>query len=142
MEAKSGLNLNDIRETLAQPEEVRISSLLSEEQKLNIARARANKPRQKKLFDDIDAYCAEIMGRFGYEAYKAWKAGNIENEFMGKMLLAERARDKQKLLNLEAMVIASAGSVSMRRKPSAVKKASKTAIDIYRKEAKYARGEF
>lgn len=126
---------------IAKEKTARVSDFLSKEEQDEL-RSKTLHKSKKKPFDDIDAYCAEILARFGYDAYKAWKAGEIEQNLMSRMILAERARDKQKIVNLEALIVASAGSVSSNRKPASIKKSSKMAIDIYKKESKISRGEF
>lgn len=136
---KSELTLNSVKRT-AQNKEARISDFLTKEQKAEIAHARATKHSRKK-FDQVDAYVAEIIARFGYDAYKDWKAGIISEKRMSRMVLAERAREKEHLLAVEGIIIAMTSPLIQRQKGKPAPKSPKMAIKIYKEEAKIARGE-
>lgn len=60
-------------------------------------------PKAKK-FDAVDSYVAEIMARFGYEAYKDWKMGIISDYRMRRLIWAERAREAALLNNIETVM--------------------------------------
>lgn len=136
---KSELTLNAVKRT-AQNKETRISDFLTKEQKVEIAHARVTKHTKKK-FDQVDAYVAEIIARFGYDAYKDWKAGIIGEKRMSRMVLAERAREKERLLAVEGIIIAMTSPLIQKQKGKPAPKSPKMAIKIYKEEAKIARGE-
>lgn len=71
-----------------------------------------------KKFDAVDAYVAEIIARFGYEAYKDWKMGIIPDYRMRRLIWAERAREAAYLNNIEAVVTLAgiAGATSKKSK--------------------------
>ena len=62
---------------------------------------------QRKLFDDIDSLVGEIIGRFGWETYQKWNEGEIDSDWMARILNAERAREKAALAEVESVVYAS-----------------------------------
>jgi hypothetical protein len=86
---------------------VRISDFLTNEKKAELRMAQeARSAKRRRGFDEIDAYSAEILARFGYDAWQAWQCGQIKGEKMVKMVLAERARAKRELLGVETMILA------------------------------------
>lgn len=73
---------------------------------------------RKKQFNAVDSYVAEIMARFGYEAYKDWKMGIIPDSRMRALIWAERAREAALLNNIEAVITLTgiAGATSKKSK--------------------------
>lgn len=137
------LTLSEVKKTVQPVEKtVRVSNFLTKEQKREIAIAREQKEINggKRGFDDIDAYTAEILARFGYEAWQAWQCEQISQEKMAKMILAERARDKQKLLGLEGLIIAVGAGANNPTKSGSAPKSLKNAIKIFKNEQKLAKG--
>lgn len=114
-----------------------VSDFLTTEQVEELHTAAAKSHKKRQLFDAVDALVAEIIARFGYDMYLRWQAGEIDHEWLTKILNAERARDKQKLLSLEGIVF-SMVSASMAKNP---KKAVRHAQDILKQDIKVARGE-
>lgn len=137
------LTLNEIKKT-AKPvvRTVRVSDFLTSEQKTNIYQAREEKAATAKIrgYDAVDAYSAEILGRFGYEAWQAWQCGQIPQEKMAKLILAERARDKQLLLGLEGLILAVGAGANRPTKSGHAPKSLKNAIKILKNEQKLAKG--
>ncbi len=76
--------------------------------------AAAHEQRAKSSFDEVDAFCAEIIARFGYETYAKWNYGEISTDKMRRFLEAERSREYTALTQLE-MVILSAVSATVHR---------------------------
>lgn len=137
------LTLSEVKKTVQPVEKtVRVSNFLTKEQKREIAIAREQKEINggKRGFDDVDAYTAEILARFGYEAWQAWQCEQISQEKMAKMILAERARDKQKLLGLEGLIIAVGAGANNPTKSGSAPKSLKNAIKIFKNEQKLAKG--
>lgn len=114
-----------------------VSDFLTTERVEELHTAAANSHRKKPLFDQVDQFVAEIISRFGYDVYLRWQAGEIDDEWLTRMLNAERARDKQKLLSLEGLIY-SMVSASMSKKPQ---KAVRHARDIMKQDIKIAKGE-
>lgn len=139
----SELTLNEVKKT-AKPvvNTIRVSDFLTSEQKANIYQAREEKAVTAKIrgYDAVDAYSAEILGRFGYEAWQAWQCGQIRQDKMAKMILAERARDKQSLLGLEGLILAVGAGANRPTRSGHAPKSLKNAIKIFKSEQKQAKG--
>lgn len=134
------ITLEDARAELNRPREThfRASDFISEDDRLTI---KENNFKKKPVssFSKVDAYLAEILARFGYETFRAWKAGDISEADMARYVEAERARDARDRLAIEAVVITSlAGAQQPRKKGS--KPPIKAAMDIFKNEQKTARG--
>lgn len=137
------LTLNEVKKSAKVTERVvRVSDFLSYQQKREIAEARERKALEggERGFDDIDAYSAEILSRFGYEAWQAWQCGQIKAEKMARMVLAERARGKRELLGLEALIVASVAGANNPTKTGHAPKSLKNAVKIFKSEQKQAKG--
>lgn len=116
----------------------RVSDFLTNEEKEQRVKDLA-KPvvkANKRLYDGVDAMMAEIMARFGYEAYKAFKTGEISIEKMSKFLCAERAREKRLIAPLEAIIISSVAGANQPTKGKSAPKSLKNAIKILKDEQK------
>ena len=121
--------------------EYRTSDFLTTEQLSELHKNNAKPSQKQKKFNIVDSYIAEIMARFGYEAYQAWNMGIIPDYRMRRLLEAERAREKQSLLGLEGIIIM-ANAASARGKKGQIPKPLKAANKIYLNEEKIAKGVF
>lgn len=120
---------------------VRVSDFLSNEKKVELRLAQEAKEAQRaRGFDEIDAYSAEILGRFGYDAWVAWQTGQIKGGKMVKMVLAERARTKRELLGVEMMILAVGAGANNPTKAGHAPKSLRNAIKILKDEQKQAKG--
>jgi len=135
---KPELTLENVRET-AKVKSFRASDFLTDEQIEEVKEAN-RKGKKKAGFDRIDAYIAEILARFGYEAYVAWKFGEISELQMAKYIEAERARDAFNRLTLENIIVASVAGANNPTKNGHVPKSLKTAIKLLEKEQNLAKG--
>lgn len=117
----------------------RASDFLTQEQIDDVHKSNARGKKQSS-FDFIDAYIAEILARFGYQTYLAWKAGEIEENQMIKYMEAERARDVRNRLSLESIMVASMAGANQPTKSGHAPKSLKTAINILKKEQQLAEG--
>lgn len=117
------------------------SNFLTDEEKNELIRINASGKSKRKLFDQIDAYVAEIISRFGYETYKAWNNGEIPEKRMAKLIYAERARDAARIADIEAVIISMVGSLVKKEKGKPSPKGPKTALKILQNNAKLAKGE-
>lgn len=120
---------------------VRVSDFLSNEKRIELRMAQEARSAEKRRgFDEIDAYSAEILGRFGYHAWVAWQTGQIKGEKMAKMVLAERARAKRELLGVETMILAVGAGANNPTKAGHAPKSLRNAIKILKDEQKQAKG--
>lgn len=143
------LTLNDIKADLKPRNRVvRVSDFLTNEEKIRIKLHRQAK-RAKKLrgFDDAAAYSAEVLARFGYEAWLRWKYWyqyppdeRITTAQMTSYLLAERARDKANVLALEGIIISAVAGANNPDKHGHAPKSLKNALNIFKNEQKLAKG--
>lgn len=95
---------------------------------------------KKHSYNVIDAYIAEIIARFGYEAYVAWKFGEIGEEQMAKYIEAERAREVRNRLSIESIILASVAGANNPTKTGHMPKSLKSAIKMLKNEEKLAKG--
>lgn len=98
------------------------------------------KGKKKARFDKVDAYVAEILARFGYDTYVAWKFGEIDEKHMVKYIEAERAREAQNRLMIENVIVASVAGANNATKGGHPPKSLKTAIKMLKNEQKLAKG--
>lgn len=139
MDQESGLTLSSVRKKLHSKEHVtRISDFLTEDEKKTLREVNSKGAPSKRLFDDVDAFCAEMVARFGYEVYEKWNSGLISDEKISRWLMAERARERGRLTNLEGIIIATVGSLPSSKKGG---KLRRIAIKIFKKENELASGK-
>lgn len=120
---------------------VRVSDFLTNEEKQRIRLHRQNKQAQRNRgFDDVAAYSAEILARFGFEAWQAWQNGAISPQKMAEYVRAERARDKVSVLALEAIIISAVAGANHPDKHGHIPKSLKNALNILKNEQKMAKG--
>ena len=134
------LTLEKVKET-AKVKNFRASDFLTNEE---INEVKESNIKGKKTttasFDAVDAYIAEILGRFGYDTYIAWKYGKISENNMIKYIEAERARDAKNRLRLEQIIVASVSGANHRSKSGRAPKTLRMAIKMLRKEEKNVKG--
>lgn len=139
------VTLNDIRKSnriSGAKKEFRASDFLTPDEQLELRQSNFRGKKTKKRFNDIDAYAAEIIGRFGYSFYKDWQSGFISTEKVNRFIAAERAREKSQFLSLEAIIMLMVGSCIQRQKGQPAPRGPKTAQKIFKAEEKIAKGEF
>lgn len=82
----------------------RASDFLSDQEKEELRAANAKGKEEQKPYDNIDAYEAEMLARFGFQAYQAWLNGEIDEALMAKMIAAERDRERATISTILAMI--------------------------------------
>lgn len=143
---KSDITLKKVRDnskTLSKPKtrEYRASDFLTNDEMTELQLNNIVGRKNKRKFDDVDAKVAQIIARFGYQVYELWNAGRIDDKEMDKWLIAETARERSILINLE-LVIASAISALVKiEKGQPRPKGVKNAVKIIKKELEIAKGE-
>lgn len=141
MNKQPELTLSNLRKTPKMGRQSRAADFLSEEdlQELKAANQRGKKGR--KLFSETDAQIAEMIARFGYDAYKAWLADEITDRKMAAMLNAERARERQMWVPIESIVANMVGACIKRHKGEKAPKGPKIAEKILKEDIKAAEGK-
>lgn len=117
----------------------RASDFLTQEQ---IDEVKESNLRGKKTtsFNEIDSYIAEIIARFGYNTYVAWKFGEIDEKSMMKYIEAERVREARNRLRLEHIIVASVSGANRPNETGHMPKSLKMAIKMLKSEEKIAKG--
>lgn len=116
----------------------RASDFLTDEQLEKVKES--NIKGKKASYNGIDAYIAEIIARFGYDTYVAWKFGEIGEANMVKYIEAERAREAKNRLRLENIIVASVSGANHPTRTGHAPKSLKTAIKMLKNEEKLAGG--
>lgn len=117
----------------------RASDFLTKEELDEVHESNA-KGKKNTGFDVIDAYIAEILARFGYDTYVAWKFGEIDEKHMAKYIQAERAREARNRLMIENIIVASVAGANNATKGGHPPKSLKAAIKMLKNEQKLAKG--
>lgn len=117
----------------------RASDFLTKEELDEVHESNA-KGKKSTGFDVIDAYIAEIIARFGYDTYVAWKFGEIDEKHMAKYIQAERAREARNRLMIENIIVASVAGANNATKGGHLPKSLKAAIKMLKNEQKLAKG--
>lgn len=136
------LTLNGIRKNLPKPEKkFRVSDFLTNEEKEERIQRKAQQKPKKRLFTRADAIVAEMIGRFGYEFYKDWNEGRIDEELAYRLLAAERAREAESRLKIESIICHLVKDCIRRSKGDRRPTGPKAAAKIIKLETKIAMGE-
>ncbi len=133
------LTLNKVKEK-AQTKTFRASDFLTDEEKEQRVKAKATAKRAEKLYTAVDSYIAEIIARFGYDAYRAWLSGEISEDKMYRLVLAERSREKRLLFPIENLIVASVAGANQPTKNGSTPKSLKVAIKMLKEEQEKANG--
>lgn len=132
------LTLDKARET-AKVKVSRASDFLTDEE---IAEVKESNLKGRKIasFNQVDAYVAEIIARFGYDTYIAWKNGEISENNMVRYIEAERVREVRNRLILENIIVASVSGANQRTKTGHAPKSLKMAVKMLKSEEKLVKG--
>lgn len=133
------LTLDNVKKIAEKKREYRASDFLTAEQVEEVHKSNI-KGKKNNSFDNIDAYIAEIIARFGYDTFVAWKFGEISELQMAKYIEAERARDAREKLGIENLILAAVAGANRPTKGGHMPRSLRTAIQILKKEEKLAKG--
>ena len=136
----SELTLDKVREVATKPRSFRASDFLSEDDNFELKLAAAIGKPKKRNFDEVDAYQAEILSRFGWEAYQAWLKGDIPEQQMVKWVEAERVRDLKKVHSLKQIIVATCYGANNADKNGRYPKSARLAVRILNSETKQING--
>lgn len=133
------LTLQNARATM-KVKNFRASDFLTKEQTEEVRKA--NIKGRERGFNEVDAYIAEIIARFGYDAYIAWKVGDISEDNMVHFIKAERAREARRDLAFKNIIVASIAGANNPSKTGHSPQSLRMAIKMLKNEEKRAKGEF
>lgn len=132
-----GITLESARAELEQKElHFRASDFLSDEQQEKLHEANAKGAKTVKPYDEIDAFSAEVLARFGFDTWQAWQGGAISTHQMLRYIAAERAREARLLLPLEAITALSMAGANHPNKNGKLPKSLASAHKILQSEQK------
>lgn len=134
----SEITLKQARET-AKVKVSRASDFLTDDEIEEVHESNL-KGKRSVGFDEVDSYIAEIIARFGYDTYVAWKFGEISEMNMVRYIEAERCREARNRLRLEHIIVASVSGANRPNKTGHMPKSLKTAIKMLKSEEKLAKG--
>lgn len=142
MKKHENLTLNDIRErpAIKQDRVFRASDFLTEDERQELREVNARGRKYKRPFDAVDAFCAELLARFGWDAYQAWQTGEFDPEKAMRFVAAERARQKREMLPLETIIVSAVAGANHPTKHKTAPKGVKYAQKIIKSELKEAKG--
>lgn len=132
-----GITLESARAELEHKElHFRASDFLSESEQEQLREANAKPAVQIKPYDEIDAFAAEILARFGWQTYQAWQGGEISTDKMLRYVAAERARAERDRLPLETLIFLSVAGSNHPGKNGKPPKSLASAHKLLQQEAK------
>ena len=141
MRTDEKLTINGIKSSPKMTEQhFRPSDFLTNSEMDELAEANANRGKINKPYDDIDAFEAEILARFGWEAFQAYQSGEFPLRQVLRYIAAERARDASERYSLECVIVSANAGANNPNKHGKAPKSLKKAIDIVRDEYKRAKG--
>jgi hypothetical protein len=118
----------------------RPSDFLSQSELDELHEANANRGKIAKKYDEIDAFEAEILERFGWGAFRAYQDGLISIEQAARYIYAARAREASNRYALESLILAAVAGANNPNKHGKAPKSLKQAVDIVKTEYKRAKG--
>lgn len=119
----------------------RVSDFLSGEQMSEIHANNAKVSEKRRKFNQVDVFIAEILSRFGWQVYQAWKSELISQDQIVRYIEAERARDARERLRLENLIVAAVAGANHPTKNGSAPKTLKAAFEILKNDSKEAKGE-
>lgn len=118
-----------------------MSDFLTDDEKQKKLEHKVKRKPKKRKFTLTDAIIAEIIGRFGYDFYKDWNSGLLDEEMVYRMLYAERAREAEARLKIETVICHLVKDCIRRSKKDKKPTGPKEAAKIIKLETKIAMGE-
>ena len=105
----------------------RPSDFLTKQQQDELREANARGRTIMRPYDEVDAFAAEILARFGWQAYKAWQMG-------------EFSRDAGRSFEIEQVIYAATLGANNPTKGGKLPKSAKKTAEILNEHLKKAKG--
>lgn len=141
MEKKHELTLENVKKSPKLGERrVRASDFLTASEIEELHRVNERGRKVVRPYDEVDAFSAEVLARFGWHAYKAWKDGEISTDKMFRFIASERARTTAESLPSQITLV---NAIAGANNPTKHKKAPATlkqAIKLIKEQQKQAKG--
>lgn len=117
------------------PSDFLTQTQIDELHEANIRGRTINRP-----YDEIDAFAAEILARFGWQAYRAWQTGEFSQEKALRFVAAERAREIGRSFEIEQVIYAATLGANNPTKGGKLPKSAKKTAEILNEHLKRAKG--
>lgn len=149
MTKKHEITLETARETLKDKEQVfRASDFLPARKIEELHEINARGRKIVRPYDEIDAFAAEVLARFGWHTYRAWKTGErdengriiMTTDQLFKYIAAERARTTAEGLPLQYTVVGAMAGANHPTKHKTAPKSLKNTIKFLKEQQKKAKG--
>lgn len=110
----TGITLRQAQEDSARAQNrtakvITVADVTTADERRTMAERRREVTLKRRKFNDFDSLTAEMIARFGYQTYLAWKSNQISTEQMTKWLYAERAREALAESRLHGTIMALVG---------------------------------
>lgn len=118
----------------------RPSDFLTTQQMDELHESNARGKQIQRPYDDVDAFAAEILARFGWEAYQAWQKGQFGMEKALRFVAAERAREAARSLSIEQVIYTATLGANNPTKSGKLPRSAKKTAEILKEHMKFAKG--
>ena len=118
----------------------RPSDFLTKQQQDELREANIRGKTISRPYDEVDAFAAEILARFGWQAYEAWQSGEFSQEKALRFIAAERARDAARSLSIEQVIYAATLGANNPTKGGKLPKSARKTAEILNEHHKLAKG--
>lgn len=141
MNGKHELTLEKVKQSPKIGEEhVRASDFLTKDEIDELHKVNARGRKIVRPYDEVDAFSAEVLARFGWHAYKAWKDGEISTDKMFRFIASERARTTAENLPVQMTIVGAMAGANHPTKSKSAPKSLKNAIKFIKEQQKLAKG--
>lgn len=138
---KHELTLAEVKQSPKLGEQVvRASDFLSEQQIEELHEANRRGKTIVRPYDEIDAFAAEILARFGWETYRAWQRGEFSHEKALRFIAAERARTVAEGLPMQITLVSAVAGSNNPTKSGNAPQSLKNATRLLKEQQKQAKG--
>ena len=138
---KHELTLARVKESPKVGEQVfRASDFLTESQMEELHRANERGRKVIRPYDEVDAFSAEVLARFGWHTYQAWKKGELSTDKVMRFIAAERARTTAEGLPSQITLVSAVAGANHPTKHKKAPQSLKNAIKMIKEQQKQAKG--
>lgn len=118
----------------------RPSDFLTTQQMDELHEANARGKSVRRPYDEIDAFAAELLARFGWETYTAWQKGEFSQEKALRFVAAERAREAARSLPIEQVIYTATLGANNPTKSGKLPRSARKTAEIIKEHMNFAKG--
>lgn len=138
---KHELTLESVKQSPKVGEQVfRASDFLTEAQVEELHQVNERGRKIVRPYDEVDAFSAEVLARFGWQAYQAWKEGEWSTDKVMRFIAAERARTTAEGLPSQITLVSAVAGANHPTKHKSAPQSLKNAIKMIKEQQKQAKG--